>query len=235
MMKRISWAILAYLVATPVYANNHEVIDLTEENPTTHQVQTYYKQPNVNKALLLVQALLQQPETEHNDSARLNTWLWSAQVLQQSPRQTRKWCRVLKKSLPNQHLDFAPVFQFANTSGSARCLKSLKLTAEERESLKQLPDLSKPLDLSIEKGSDLDMIWTTFFATGNPKAVYKLIDFIVRNPQKNRAMNDLYATALWSLKSNMQQDEFVKQLVERYVESLSPSQQQLAKSSLSLS
>lgn len=231
---------LASVCASAQGITSYQVIDLSNneneaENEIAQQVQNYYKQPNPKQALDLSLALMQQPVFENKSQARLNTWLWGAQVLQQhSSFQTRKWCQSLKKSQPPANI--APIFQFANTSAAKRCLKSLDLTENERYELSQLPDLSQPLQRDLLSPSDLDMVWTTFFATGNPKALHKLVDFVANydvsgSPKSQQAT---YLAAVWSLQANIHQDEKIKQLVNEYVHSLAPQQQEALKTSLRL-
>ncbi len=238
-MNKIIIALLFY--AANAFADaqvSQPVIDLSEDESTSEHialaVQNYYKHPNPQQALNLSLELMQQPVFESKTQARLNTWLWSAQILQQQPRLTKKWCKSLKKS--KQHIDIAPIFQFANTSAAKRCLKSLTLSDSERETLAQLPDLSAPLEREVLAPIDLDMLWTTFFATGNPQAVHKLVDWVANyDVSKQGRFNDTYAAAVWSLNANIYQDVEIRKMVNEYVNSLTPQQQQAVKTSLQLS
>lgn len=233
-MKHRVWATAVLLCSLSVaQASNMEVIDLSDDSDSLGmQMQTYYKHPDVKRALDLSVEWSQQPMFETNPSTRLNGWLWGAQVLQQNPKQTKKWCKTLKEAHPEQHIQIAPLFQFAQTKWSDKCLKSLNLSEEDKQFLATLPDLSQPLHITLQEPSDLDILWTTYFATGNPKVLYKLVDFIVKQGQ-SQEVGDIYITALWSLKSNMAQDETVRETVTRYIETLNPSEQQILRASLS--
>lgn len=232
-------AILLMCVATTLaQAQHNDIIDLNEDTDgelVAKQVQTYYQHPDVKHAFELSNQLIDLPVFETQSQARLNTWLWGAQIIKQHPFRTRSWCKKMKEK--HQHADIAPFFQFADTSSAKRCLKSLELTESERYELSQLPDLKEPLNRELLSPSDLDVLWTTFFATGNPQAIHKLVDLVINHQANNRNQNQnlTYMVARWSLQSNMKQDAQIRKIVNDYVRSLAPSQQQFAKNSLDLS
>lgn len=234
-MKKIMLALSLLLCANPVLAQyDNQVIDLFSSDVHREHlliaVQNYYKHPNPQQALDLSQQLIQQPTFEQHPNLQLNTWLWGAQILQQQPKLTRKWCKSLKKS--QNHAQIAPLFQFANTKAAKRCLKSLKLNPNEQENLAQLPDLSAPLERELKVPLDLDMLWTTFFATGNPRVVHKIVDVLVSDDATQH--NPIYLAALWSLYANIHQDGDIKKIIDEYVHSLSPQKQKIFKDALQL-
>lgn len=207
---------------------SNQVIDLSIDDDWEQRslsIQYYYKQPNSQHALTLVSDMMQQPVFENKIQLKWNLWIWGAQVLQQaSSSQTRAWCKTLQTQHSPAHI--APIFLFANTSAAKRCLKSLPLNEQEREQLAQLPDWSRPLQMPLQQGLDLDMMWSVFFATGNPKALHKLVDFVLHHQYDTQyAAQSMYASAMWSLHANMSEDQQIKQIVEDYVKTLHPIQQ----------
>lgn len=237
-IKEIIMMLLLCVMAVYAHAQiSNQMIDLSEDNGSeqlTLAVHYYYKNPNPKDALHLSLELMKQPVFESKSNFRLNTWLWGAQVLQQqSSSQTRKWCKTLKENQPVMNI--APIFQLTNTPAAKRCLKSLALNEEEQYQLSQLPDLSQPLGIHLQQPADLDVLWTTFFATGNPKAIHKLVDFVTFIPENPAYFQEgMYATALWSLQSNIKQDVIIKQIVEEYVAQFNPIQQASLKSRLQI-
>lgn len=236
-MKKMAVILLVCVANLFAQAQASEIIDLKiddDGDELSRQVQMYYQQPDVNQAFVLSNELMNLPVFETQAQARLNTWLWGAQIIKKHPFRTRNWCKKLKATY--QHAQIAPFFQFAATSSAKRCLKSLDLTETERQELAQLPDLTNPLQRELLSPTDLDMLWTTFFATGNPNAVHKLVDFVANHIEgKSQHQDMIYMAAVWSLQSNMRQDAQIRKIVDDYVGSLNSMQQQLAKNSLSLS
>lgn len=237
-MKKMVVFLLMCMMMSMVQAQPAEIIDLNADNEAdtlAQRVQTYYQHPNVKQAFELSNQLMDLPFFETQRQVQLNTWLWGAQIIKAHPFRTRQWCKKWKAN--HSHDLIAPFFQFADTASARRCLKSLNLTEAERQQLAQLPDLTDPLNRELIAPSDLDLLWTIFFATGNPKAVHKLVDFIanydVQNSNQNKKIT--YSAAIWSLQSNMNQDAEIHKIVNDYIRSLNPVQQQFAKNSLNLS
>ncbi|MES9946101.1 MAG: hypothetical protein ABW080_14190 [Candidatus Thiodiazotropha sp.] len=94
------------------------------------------------------------------------------------------------------------------------------------EQVKQTP----PIDLkttSVDSPEILDMLWATFFASGNPFYVERIIgvlDLPTDTGQKQTRIKNmlLVGAAKWSLSSNAVQHELVHETCERFTDSDNP-------------
>lgn len=193
---------------------------------TTEAVSVYYRNPNPDRALKIMQTIIADPLWK-KDSARHNLSVWAAQILRQHPQATDKWCRTMKQYPAVTQDETAYFFFLANTSESRKCLRSLKISDHAKAYIAQNtpPDISS---LSNISPADLDALWTNFYATGNPKAVEKVLDRALyyakaqkaqeKSNHKNIDMTG--AAAAWSSRSNIMQNQDIRKIFETYLNRL---------------
>ena len=80
-----------------------------------------------------------------------------------------------------------------------------------------------PVQDPITSPVSLDFYWETYFATGNPEAVERIVDYIIE-AQTTAAhppdyIDDFTLTvAILSTRSNMQQDTAIDSIVRKYIQ-----------------
>jgi hypothetical protein len=154
-----------------------------------------------------------------------NLSVWAAQILATHPDQTMAWCQELRQQHPNNQLIL--IFQLSGTPDSRKCLGQLDLPPEYQEVL-SAPALTAESFLRLNLAPvTLDIHWASFYATGQPEYVYRIVDYVAdnaelldekpANPTQQDAEKILtYGAARWSLGSNMKQYPQIKALVEKY-------------------
>ncbi|MBH5329039.1 hypothetical protein H9Q10_05070 [Eikenella sp. S3360] len=154
-----------------------------------------------------------------------NFSVWAAQILATHPDQTMAWCQELRQQHPNNLLIL--IFKLSGTPDSGKCLSQLELPPEYREVLATpIPTAESFLSLNIAPAS-LDIHWASFYATGQPEYVYRIVDYVAdnaklldekpANPTQQDTENIItYGAARWSLASNMQQQPQIKALVDQH-------------------
>lgn len=210
--------------AAPVWA------DTRSDEALGQSMQTYYKNPSPERGMSIMQRLMAHPVYTQQAGKTFTFNYWGALILQKNPKQTMAWCEMAKKHNAQTQLYAAGLFFLAQTPDMEKCFKTLNLTEEQRQKLlSEKP--AQPMQQPITSPLDLDMLWSNFFATGNAKAVEKITDYAVQNravltakPEKP-TMEDarqlvLEQAARWSLRSNVQQDLTVRQIVQRHAKKL---------------
>lgn len=190
----------------------------------------YYQTPDpgLKRALVIVHKGLNDPLTSQKGSAFHNFSMWAARVLATQPKQTMVWCQELRSQHPNNML--YPLFKIADTPDSKKCLSQLDLSYEERREYAEteIPTVKDFLNLPFSPAV-LDIHWVSFYATGQPEYVYRIVDYVADNvkimdskPEQDQSKYiDLtpgmtYGAARWSLASNMRQYPQIKVLVDQY-------------------
>lgn len=223
-------SLLSLLASALVAAAAPAWADARSDEALGRSMQTYYKNPNPERALSIMQRLMAHPVYTQQAGKTFTFNYWGALILQKHPKQTMAWCDMAAKQNKEARLYAAGLFFLAQTPDMEKCFKTLNLTEEQRRQLlSEKP--AQPMQQPITGPLDLDMLWSNFFATGNAKAVVKITDYAVQNravltarPEKP-TMEDtrrllLQQAARWSLRSNAQQDQIVRQIVRQHAHTL---------------
>lgn len=200
------------------------------EHALEQALQTYYKNPDPERALSIVQRLIAMPAYKQQSSKTILFNYWGASALKKYPEQTMRWCQAIRQHDAQTQLYASSLFFLAQTPDTTNCLQSLSLSAQQREQLlAQQP--AQPLQKAITHPLDLDLLWAHFFATGNAQAIVKMADYAVANravlneQPEHPTMLDarrllLEQAACWSLRSNALQDAQVRQILARHARTL---------------
>ncbi len=201
-----------------------------------HTMQTYYKNPDPKRALGIVQQLITHPIYMQRLEKTLTFNYWGASALQKYPDQTMVWCHAIKQYDTQTQLHASGLFFLAQTPDTGKCLESLSLTDQQRQQLLKKQPIN-PLQQPITHPLNLDFLWMHFFATGNTQAVVKIADYAIANravltsKPEHPTMEDahrllLEQAARWSLGSNAQQDEYVRQILLQYAQTLNKTERE---------
>ena len=155
-------------------------------------------------------------------------WLQDRQILEKKNTEypMTAFLSVLFKDNPSQVAQWIT----PHTSGKTKevIVNALRLSGNNKmvqDVFKETSDISKhsiiPLSsLSPKNGSELDMMWSAFFASGNDQYVHKIINVLDENTPLtgNQTMDTLTRRAAeWSLGSNMLQHELVNRIVHKEI------------------
>ena len=155
------------------------------------------------------------------DIMRETTLAWGTQALQKYPQGSTIWCDNIR-TYQGDALTFAAyTLTLTGTNQAKTCLNSLTLDTELKNNLKKNKSFH-PLQEPIISPASLDFHWVTYFATGNPKAVERIVDYIIKAQtaaaQRPNHVDLTLASAIWSTRSNMEQDTAIDSIVRQYIQ-----------------
>ena len=171
-------------------------------------IAVFYKNPSAERAASSMDQLVK---------ANLmceTTLAWGMQALQKYPQDSTIWC------------DNIQTYQGDN----------LTLNAELKNDLKKSKSFY-PLQDPITSPVSLDFYWETYFATGNPEAVERIVDYIIE-AQTTAAhppdyIDDFTLTvAILSTRSNMEQNTTIDSIVRKHIQKQSEANKKLLEQTL---
>lgn len=178
-------------------------------------IAVFYKNPSAERAASLMDQLVKA------DIMRETTLVWGTQALQKYPQGSTIWCDNIR-TYQGDALTFAAyTLTLTGTNQAKTCLNSLTLDTELKNNLKKNKSFH-PLQEPIISPASLDFHWVTYFATGNPKAVERIVDYIIKAQtaaaQRPNHVDLTLASAIWSTRSNMEQDTAIDSIVRQYIQ-----------------
>lgn len=178
-------------------------------------IAVFYKNPSAERAASLMDQLVKA------DIMRETTLAWGTQALQKYPQGSTIWCDNIR-TYQGDALTFAAyTLTLTGTNQAKTCLNSLTLDTELKNNLKKNKSFH-PLQEPIISPASLDFHWVTYFATGNPKAVERIVDYIIKAQtaaaQRPNHVDLTLASAIWSTRSNMEQDTAIDSIVRQYIQ-----------------
>lgn len=121
------------------------------------------------------------------------------------------------------------------TPQAQTCLNSLTLDVTLKNEIEQIKTFH-PLQEPMVSPASLDFLWVTYYATGNPKAVERILDYIIRAQtaaeQHPNHVDLMLASAIWSTRSNMEQDSAIDNIVRKYIQNQSKANKKLLEQAL---
>lgn len=224
-MKKLLLPLLAcacVTTAAPAWA------DARSDETLGRDMQTYYKKPDPVRAQSIMQRLITHPTYKQQRGKTIMFNYWGASALQKYPAQTMAWCDVVRKQDAQTQLYASGLFFLAQTPDAPQCLQSLNMTEHQRQQLLASQPVD-PLQKDIASPLDLDLLWMHFFATGNSQALHKIAGYVVANravfaqrperpTQEDTRRLLVVGAARWSLRSNVQQDPQVRQILKQYAQ-----------------
>lgn len=178
-------------------------------------IAVFYKNPSAERAASLMDQLVKA------GLMRETTLVWGAQALQKHPQGSTIWCDNIRTYQGDALTFSAYTLTLTGTPQSQTCLDSLTLNTELKNNLKKSKSLH-PLQEPIISPASLDFHWVTYFATGNPKAVERIVDYIIKAQtaaaQRPDHVDLTLAAAIWSTRSNMEQDTAIDSIVRKYIQ-----------------
>jgi len=143
------------------------------------------------------------------------------QALQKYPQGSTIWCDNIRTYQGDALTFSAYTLTLTGTPQAKTCLDSLTLNTELKNNLKKNKSFH-PLQEPIISPASLDFHWVTYFATGNPKAVERIVDYIIKAQtaaaQRPNHVDLTLASAIWSTRSNMEQDTAIDSIVRQYIQ-----------------
>ena len=178
-------------------------------------IAVFYKNPSAERAASLMDQLVKA------DIMRNTTLVWGTQALQKYLQGSTIWCDNIRTYQGDALTFSAYTLALTGTSQAQTCLDSLTLDTELKNNLKENKSFN-PLQEPIISPASLDFHWVTYFATGNPKAVERIVDYIIKAQtaaaQRPNHVDLTLSAAIWSTRSNMQQDTAIDEIVRKYIQ-----------------
>ena len=178
-------------------------------------IAVFYKNPSAERAASLMDQLVKA------NLMRNTTLVWGTQALQKYPQGSTIWCDNIRTYQGDALTFSAYTLALTGTSQAQTCLDSLTLDTELKNNLKKNQSFH-PLQEPIISPASLDFHWVTYFATGNPKAVERIVDYIIKAQtaaaQRPNHVDLTLASAIWSTRSNMEQDTAIDSIVRQYIQ-----------------
>ena len=179
------------------------------------EIAVFYKNPSAERAASLMDQLVKA------DLMRETTLAWGTQALQKYPQGSTIWCDNIRTYQGDALTFSAYTLTLTGTHQAQTCLDSLTLNTELKNNLKENKSFH-PLQEPIISPASLDFHWVTYFATGNPKAVERIVDYIIKAQtaaaQRPDHVDLTLAAAIWSTRSNMEQDTAIDSIVRKYIQ-----------------
>lgn len=178
-------------------------------------IAVFYKNPSAERAASLMDQIVKA------NLMRNTTLVWGTQALQKYPQGSTIWCDNIRTYQGDALTFSAYTLALTGTSQAKTCLNSLTLDTELKNNLKKNKSFH-PLQEPILSPASLDFHWVTYFATGNPKAVERIVDYIIKAQtaasQRPNHVDLTLASAIWSTRSNMEQDTAIDSIVRQYIQ-----------------
>ncbi len=178
-------------------------------------IAVFYKNPSAERAASLMDQIVKA------NLMRNTTLVWGTQALQKYPQGSTIWCDNIRTYQGDALTFSAYTLALTGTSQAQTCLDSLTLNTELKNNLKENKSFH-PLQEPIISPASLDFHWVTYFATGNPKAVERIVDYIIKAQtaaaQRPNHVDLTLSAAIWSTRSNMQQDTAIDEIVRKYIQ-----------------
>lgn len=204
----------------------------TEKLPTeklSKEVAVFYKNPSDTRAVNLLDGIVKANLTRHTTIA------WTSQVLQKYPQVSTAWCNKIRTYHDNAQTFAAYTLAMTGTPQAQTCLNSLTLDVTLKNEIEQIKTFH-PLQEPMVSPASLDFLWVTYYATGNPKAVERILDYIIRAQtaaeQHPNHVDLMLASAIWSTCSNMEQDSAIDNIVRKYIQNQSKANKKLLEQAL---
>ena len=178
-------------------------------------IAVFYKNPSAERSASLMDKLVKA------NLMRNTALVWGTQALQKYPQGSTIWCNNIRTYQGDALTFSAYTLALTGTHQAKTCLDSLTLNIELKNNLKENKSFH-PLQEPIISAASLDFHWVTYFATGNPKAVERIVDYIIKAhteaAQYPEYENLTLAAAIWSTRSNMEQDTAIDSIVRQYIQ-----------------
>lgn len=204
----------------------------TEKLPTeklSKEVAVFYKNPSDTRAVNLLDGIVKANLTRHTTIA------WASQVLQKYPQVSTAWCNKIRTYHDNAQTFAAYTLAMTGTPQAQTCLNSLTLDVTLKNEIEQIKTFH-PLQETMVSPASLDFLWVTYYATGNPKAVERILDYIIEAQtaaeQHPNHVDLMLASAIWSTRSNMEQDSTINNIVRKYIQNQSKANKKLLEQAL---
>lgn len=143
--------------------------------------------------------------------------MWASHILVEHPQYAEQWCEQLKSY---NHRIVYIIYQMANTPQAKSCI-AFQHTKDTIQS-----------SLSIWDGKiTVNAIWAGFYATGNPKYVHEIVDYLAdyHKPHKFRYSDESYVAIATGLHMHVKKDTNIKQIADEYIQNLPKRNQKLLK------
>ena len=186
----------------------------------------YYKTPHSDQDIENIREIFQIGLFNASNSTPMTMFL--AEFFRQNGGRITSWEKQLHQIPQTEDQILLRSLWQANTAETLKVLAHWPVTKTGKiiENLKQTP----PIDLkttNVDSPEILDMLWATFFASGNPFYVERIIgvlDLPTDTGQKQSRISNmlLVGAAKWSLSSNAVQHELVHETCVRFTNSDNP-------------
>ncbi|MGN6882969.1 hypothetical protein [Neisseria sp. P0019.S003] len=229
-MKKLLIGTLALFLSLHATAESNTVS--TEKLPIeklSKEVAVFYKNPSDTRAVNLLDGLVKA------DLMRHTTIVWASQVLQKYPQVSTAWCNKIRTYHDNAQTFATYTLAMTGTPQAQTCINSLTLDAALKNGIEQI-ETFHPLQEPMVSPASLDFLWVTYYATGNPKAVERILDYIIKAQtaaeQHPNHVDLMLASAIWSTRSNMEQDSTIDNIVRKYIQNQSKDNKKLLEQAL---
>ncbi len=215
-MRIIHWLLFATIIFSAILAGCGSTPDADAAPPRGNVIASdrdlnewltyYYAHPRPD-AMLSALEYMDESKATHRDERQPPVVIFLAMVLRQHPRLLPD---VFKQSA-DFHLKTRKVIWFAAWEADLPAAREQLRAARELEegNAKKLIDvlLAEPptslKEREIESATDLDMLWSAYFATGDKNYVERIINVLAWTHEKEDATKLLLGvTARWSLAAN---------------------------------
>lgn len=189
-------------------------------------MKTYYKHPNPDGVVNAIRILANNSALGSTD--KMTAFGFLVQVLRQNPEKIADWFQQLNDLDEMNKKQLMLIIWQSKTLEGDRIIDSIKKAKNNplslyADELTQTPQVDL-LQENITSPAGLDMLWGSFFATGSPLYVEKIITLIGWEKANNNVSSDekmdnvvTVSAARWSLIAYAVQQESVYEIEKRYL------------------
>lgn len=182
------------------------------------RIDNYYENPLPDQMPQLILALSSSGVFEREGS-RFPALIFISAAIKHHPDKAIQWCKQLGDLSEQDKFDVGWAYHNAAIPGVEQCIQHDLGLNEQDQALVLQQMRYDPLQQSPASPGALDMLWATFFATGNPAAVDKIIDVVAwpmpeKGGERSFEILMMKEAAKWSLGSNVEQHRRVAEIVK---------------------
>lgn len=203
------WLMLGIIGTGPVCGQEADTLDTWMSH--------YYEHPQPEHLIRWVHAVARSGRF-HQPDREVPLMVFISAVIRQNPERAAQWCLALEDLDEEARLDVGWAFHNARVPASKVCVESglglgVPLAASIQEA-EPFDPMAQPAQIPVE----VDALWAIFFATGNARAIERIMDILAVTEPAGRAdameLAMLKGVARWSLEQNVAGHVRVRELVQ---------------------
>lgn len=224
MMRRWTFFLLGVLAAVPVWSETASTTfsaapAFSSQDDFNRWSAYYYVHPNPKRVVPAIRFMAESGVLDQ-ETQRAPTMAFLAEIFRQNEGSLTTWLRELEDLEEAQQKVLWHALWFSNCAAASALLLEFRyrISPEGKELIDRLLKEEPPemLSLPVSSPAVLDMLWSTFFVSGDERCVQRVISVLPLSKPKGDLEKFLIGEAArWSLVSNALQHERVLKICRK--------------------